>query len=56
MKKGSGDLGCIVIVFKQTTEPVLAQQMDEAKLAGQEGKFYKMRTLLDAIIRQARQK
>ena len=34
---------------------LLVQKMDEAKRDGQEGKFYKMRTLLDAIIRRARQ-
>ena len=33
----------------------LVQQLDQAKWAGQEGKFYQMRTLLDAILRQARQ-
>ena len=34
---------------------LLVQQLDKAKLAGQEGNFYTMRTLLEAIIRKARQ-
>ena len=33
----------------------LVRQLDQAKLAGQEGKFYTMRTELDAIIHKARQ-
>ena len=37
-----------------TETAILVRQLDEAKLAGQEGKFYTMRTRLNAIIRKAR--
>ena len=38
----------------QAKKKRLVRQLDKAKLAGQEGKFFKMRKLLDAIIRNAR--
>ena len=39
-----------------TEQKLLAQHLDEAKMAGQEGNFYTMRTLLDEIINNDRQK
>jgi len=39
-----------------TETATLVRQLDEAKLVGQDGKFYTMRTRLNAIIRNARPK